>query len=51
LLNGQHAPEEAEVEVGTMVQKVVGRLSHPSTNWLTRTYTFLATGGAPKRAV
>ena len=36
-----------QAEAGTIAQKVVGRLSHPSTNWLTRTYTFLATVGTP----
>ena len=42
LLNRQHAPVEGQAQAGTMAQKVVGRLSHPSTNWLARTYTFLA---------
>src|ERR1035441_10204169 len=34
-----------------MAEKVTGRSSHPSTNWLTWMYTFLPTGGAPNRTV
>src|ERR1035441_3414474 len=34
-----------------MAEKVTGRSSHPSTNWLTWMYTFLPTGGAPTRTV
>jgi hypothetical protein len=30
-----------------MAEKVTGRSSHPSTNWLTWMYTFLPAGGAP----
>src|ERR1035441_7551000 len=33
-----------------MAEKVTGRSSHPSMNWLTWMYTFLPTGGAPNRA-
>lgn len=40
-----------QAEAGTMPQKVTGRLSHPLTNWLTWTYTFLPAGGSPYRAV
>src|ERR1017187_4832537 len=32
-----------------MAEKVTGRSSHPSMNWLTWMYTFLAAGGAPNR--
>jgi hypothetical protein len=51
LNNGPRAPAEGQVVAGTMAQKLTGRSSHPSTNWLTWTYTFLPTGGAPYRAV
>src|ERR1019366_1769678 len=49
-LNGHLAPAEGQVPAGTMAEKVTGRSSHPSTNWLTLMYTFLPTGGAPNRA-
>src|ERR1039457_465826 len=50
-LNGHHAPAECQVPAGTMAEKVTGRSSHPSMNWLTWMYTFLPAGGAPNRAV
>src|ERR1022692_3510400 len=34
-----------------MAEKVTGRSSHPSMNWLTWMYTFLPAGGAPNRTV
>ena len=40
-------PADAQAAAGTMAEKVTGRSSHPSTNWFTRTYTFLPTGGTP----
>ena len=49
-LNGHPAPAEGQVPAGTMAEKVTGRSSHPSTNWLTLMYTFLPAGGAPNRA-
>src|ERR1039458_8521655 len=48
-LNGQRAPAEGQVPAGTMAEKVTGRSSHPSMNWLTWMYTFLPAGGAPNR--
>src|ERR1035441_6810062 len=45
----QHAPAEGQVPAGTMAEKVTGRSSHPSMNWLTWMYTFLPAGGAPNR--
>ena len=36
---------------GTTAAKVSGTSSQPLTNWLTRTKTFVPTGGAPYRAV
>ena len=51
LLNSPHAPAEGQAVAGTMAQKLTGRFSHPSTNWLAWTYTFLATVGTPYRAV
>src|ERR1035437_2514274 len=51
LSNGPHSPAEGQVVAGTMAQKLTGRSSHPSTNWLAWTYTFLPTGGTPYRAV
>ena len=41
--HGPDAPAEGQLAVGTMAEKVTGRSSHPSTNWLTWTYTFLPT--------
>src|ERR1035438_6278811 len=51
LLDSRPTPVERQTTAGTMPQKVRGWLSHPSTTWLTWMYTFLATGGTPKRAV
>src|ERR1035441_5079745 len=34
-LNGQRALAEGQVPAGTMAEKVTGRSSDPSTNWLT----------------
>ena len=42
LLNSRLAPVERHGAAGTMAQKLLGRLSHPSTAWLTWLYTFLA---------
>jgi len=50
LLNGHRAPAEGQLPAGTMAEKVTGRSSHPSTNWLTRTNTFVPIGGTPYRA-
>jgi hypothetical protein len=52
LLNSQDAPAEGQgVVAGTIAQKLTGRFSHPLMNWLTRTNTFVPTGGTPYRAV
>ena len=52
LLNSKRAPAGGyDVAAGTIAQKATGRLSHPSTYWLTWMYTFLATVGTPYRAV
>src|ERR1035441_4816674 len=37
---------KVQVPAGTMAEKVTGRSSHPSMNWLTWMYTFLPAGGA-----
>ena len=40
------APADAQL-VGTMAEKALGRLSHPSTIWLTWTYTLVPAFGTP----